>query len=456
MTEKFQITSQRKVFKLSATFFIAILSATTLTSCKKDPSNIGDGLEDGSLNLMKTDTFTVVTYSEEVDSIETDETAVNLLGSYVDPDFGKVDCGIVAQLRLSSNNPLLKDSSDAVMVVDSVVLSLRYTSINYYANLQPMTFEVYKITNILARDDQEYYAFNSPTITGTNLVESGSATITPDIVSKPVVGTDVLPAHLRIHLDPAFGMELINASDNGDLYDDAAFTSYLKGLYIKVDGSSLTPGTGTVLYFVLENSVSNMTLYFHDQGDGVQEEYTFEFNSSGARYNDIKFDRSGTHVQQVLDDPSNGKEAFYVQGSAIRGVIEFPHIMDFNYDSLGNWDPKIINKAVLVLPVQDFGADVFHPSKSLLIAKIVDSKLSELTMDAGSGSATVSYDDVNKEFRFLVTREIAGMLNGTRSLLGYRIYSTSFFGSTIERIVFNGSETTLKEKPRLEVTYSNY
>lgn len=453
MTEKFQITSQRKVFKLSATFFIAIL---TLTACKKEPTNIGEGLEDGSLNLMTTDTFTLLTYSEKVDSIETDETSVSLLGAYIDPDFGKVDCGIVAQLRLSSNGPQLKDSSDAVMVVDSVVLSLRYTSINYYANIQPMTFEVYKISNALTRDDQEYYTYDSPTITGPNLVESGSATMIPDIVKKPVVGAVALPPHLRIKLDPAFGEELINASENGDLADDNAFTSYLKGLYIKVDGSALSPGLGTVLYFVMENSVSNMTLYFHNDADNVLKEYQFEFNSSGARYNDIKFDRSGTKVQEVLDNPAKGKEAFYVQGSGIRGVVEFPHIMDFNYDSLGNWDPKIINKAVLILPVQDFGADVYHPSRSLIIAKIVSSKLSQLTIDVGSGNATVSYDDINKEFRFLITREIAGMLNGSRSLLGYRIYSTSFFGSTIERIVFNGSETTLKEKPRLEVTYSNY
>ncbi|MBK6527860.1 MAG: DUF4270 family protein [Crocinitomicaceae bacterium] len=57
-------------------------------------------------------------------------------------------------------------------------------------------------------------------------------------------------------------VELINASENGDLADDNAFTSYLKGLYIKVDGSALTPGLGTILYFVMENSVSNH-LYFH-------------------------------------------------------------------------------------------------------------------------------------------------------------------------------------------------
>ncbi|MBK6527859.1 MAG: hypothetical protein IPG07_21310 [Crocinitomicaceae bacterium] len=63
----------------------------------------------------------------------------------------------------------------------------------------------------------------------------------------------------------------------------------------------------------------------------------------------------------------------------------------------------------------------------MIIAKIIDSKLSELTVDFNSGNAAIAYDDINKEFRFLITREVAGMLNGTRSLLGYRIYSTSFF-----------------------------
>lgn len=453
MTKKFQIMSQRKVFKLSAAFFIAILA---LNSCKKESTNIGDGLEDGSLNLMTTDTFTLITYSESVDSIETDESAVNLLGSYNDPVFGKVDCGIVTQLRLSSNSPQLQDSSSAVMVVDSVVLSLRYTTINYYANIQPMTFEVYKISDELVRDDQEYYTFNSPTIVGGNIVDPSSATQTPDIVSDQIVGGDAYPAHLRIKLDPSFGDELMTASVNGNLANDDAFLSYLKGLYIKVDGTSLSPGQGSVLYFVMENSVSNVTLYFHNAADNVLKEYEFEFNSSGARYNEIKFDRTGTDVEAVLNDKSKGKERFFVQGSSVRGVIEFPYIMNFNYDSLGNWDPKIINKAVLVLPVQDFDSEVLHPSASLILAKIIDAKLSELTLDVIGGNAAVNYSDDNKEYRFLITREIAAMLNGSRNLNGYRIYSTSFFGSTIERIIFNGSETSLKEKPRLEITYSNY
>jgi len=452
MTKKIEIINRRKVQKLSAVFFITIL---TTASCKKDTTPIGDGLEGNSLGVSYTDTFSLVTYTENVDSVETDETSVNMVGAYVDPVFGKVDCGIVTQMRLSSLNPALGPTGTLVM--DSVVLSLRYTSINYYGNLQPMTFEIYEITDDLDREEGTYYGFTDPTTTGPNLVLAGSETITPDIVAEKIVGNDTLPAHLRIHLDPSFGMAMVAHNDAGNMATHDGFVGVFNGLYIKVNSASIPVGQGTILYTVLENSISGVTMYFKD--NGTPKEYAFEFNSSGARYNNIEFDRTGTNVEDVIANPSLGSEKFYAQGSSLRGVIEIPHLLDFNYDSLGNWDPKIINKAILVLPVQDFSADVFDVSSKLFIAKIVDEKVSTSTLDyAGSGASlvTVSYDDDNKEYRFHVTRELQAMLSGEREFKGFRIYSPSFFGSTVERIVFNGSGTTLKEKPRLEITYTNY
>lgn len=455
MTKKTQIVSQRKVLKLSASFFIA---SALLLSCKKE-TNIGDGLEDNSLTVHKTDTFTLLTYSELPDSVQTDETAVNLLGAYNDPVFGKVECGIVTELKLSSNNPQFKDSATAVLEVDSVVLSLRYTSINYYANIQELTFEVYEITDDLVRDDKDYYAFDSPTTTGSNLVLAGTETQTPDFVKDQIVGDLELPPHLRIHLDPSLGEDFITAAENGDLADDASFKDFFKGLYIKVDGSAMSTGQGMILYHVLENSISGLTIYYRNTGDDITKEYMFEFNSDGARYGDIKFDHTGTPTENIADDKTKGKEAFYLQGTSFRAVIEIPHLLSFYYDENGNYDPKIINKAELILPIQDFGPDPFHPSSNLLIAKIVDENNSEFTLDVSAGSfasSTVTYNQNNKEFRFIVTREIAGMLKGEREFKGFRIYSPSYYGSTIERVVFNGSHTTLKEKPRLEITYSEY
>ena len=453
MTEKFEINHRRKVTQLSAVFFVAILA---FVSCKKDPTNLGDSLQDASLGEVFTDTLSIITYSEITDSLETDETSVNLLGSYIDPVFGKVDCGIVTQMRLSSASPEFGEIGTLVM--DSVVLSLRYTSIKYYGNLDPVTVEVYEIGDALSRDDN-YYNFTSPTIVGGNLVEPGYEVVTPDVVSDKIVGNDTMPAHFRVRLDPSFGMDMVNADAAGYMATQDAFVSFFKGLYIKVNGSALSTGQGTVLYFVLENSLSNVTMYFHDSGDNIAKEYTFEFNSEGARYNDIKFDRSGTFVEEVLADSTKGAEQFFLQGSSMRAIVYIPYLMNLNKDSLGNSDPKIINKAELVLPIQDFTTDAFDPSTQLFIAKMIDGSTSTTTLDypaTQSGLQTVSYDEDTKSFRFLITREIQAMLNGERDYTGFRIYSPSYFGSTIERIVFNGSGTSLKDKPRIEITYTTY
>lgn len=451
MIKENKIKSRRKVLQLSAAFFMAVLF---LVSCRKEYTNIGEGLEEGSLNGAFIDTFSLVTYSELADSVETDETAVNLLGSYVDPVFGKVDCGIATQIRLSSSNPVFGPS--ATLTMDSVILSLTFTSIKFYANHAPVTVEVYEITDDLNRDDETYYAFDSPNTTGPDLVKVGSGTFLPNVVDDASDVDEV--ADIDLHLDPtAFGMKMVSANEAGHLASDEAFLDYFKGLYIKVNGTGLSAGEGSVLYFVLENSNSNVTMYFHD--DLVAKSYTFSINSSCARYNDIKFDRTGTVVDATLLDASLGAEAFYMQGTAIRAVVEVPNLMNFNYDSLGNWDPKIINKAVLVLPVQDFASDPFDPSVSLFLAKIVDENLSTYTLDYppnSSGLGAVNYDQDNKEYRFLVTRELQGMLSGEREFTGFRIYCPAFFGSSIERVVFNGASTSLKERPRLEITYTNY
>ena len=55
-----------------------------------------------------------------------------------------------------------------------------------------------------------------------------------------------------------------------------------------------------------------------------------------------------------------------------------------------------------------------------------------------------------------MTLEIQAILNGDIDNNGFRIYPPSFFGSSIERIIFNGPESTLKDKARLEVTYTDY
>lgn len=450
--------SWRKVLKLSATFFGICL---VMLSCKKEQTNIGDSLQSESLNLKTVDTFTVTTYSDELDSMDSDETSISLLGRYNDPEFGLVDCGIVTQVLPSSVNPDL--GSSASTIVDSVVIAFRYASLLRYGNLRNMTFEVYEITDDLVRDDQTYHTFDDPNITGSNLLLAGTETQLPDVFSFQVIGDDTLSPQLRLHLDPALGDAFVAERESGSAFGSTeAFASFFKGFYIKVTADPLGPGDGAVLYFSLENTDSKLTMYFHDSATPeIKETFDFQINSSAARYNKITYDRAGTDVEALLADPSLGKEKFYMQSGAIRAVVEFPHIASFNYDSLGNYDPKIINRAELFLPVQDFSPDAFNPSTDLFIARIVDKKISTFTVDYNFSATlgitnTVQYREDDKEFRFIMTREIQSLLTGDGENVGYRIYSPTFFASSVERIIFNGSESPLKDRPRLEITYTDY
>ena len=116
MNKTKQIVLGRKV-QLSATFFALMI---LFGACKKEESEIGSDLQGEGLGVSITDTFALVTYPELIDSMESDETSVNLLGAYNDPIFGGVNCGFVTQIvpeALTQSFPSLAD-----LTMDSVVL----------------------------------------------------------------------------------------------------------------------------------------------------------------------------------------------------------------------------------------------------------------------------------------------------------------------------------------------
>ena len=181
MNTNFRKILRRKVIFLFAAFFSLI---TVISACKKEESEIGDSLQTDGLNVLTTDTFTLVTYSDIIDSMESDETSISLLGAYNDPVFGGVNCGIVTQIVPEG---LTQDFPDLVNVImDSVVIALDYSSINYYPNLDDFAVEVYEIGDVLTRLDQEYYTKEEPTILGENLVIPELSVVSPDVVAKKI------------------------------------------------------------------------------------------------------------------------------------------------------------------------------------------------------------------------------------------------------------------------------
>jgi len=177
-----------------------LLSLLVATACTKKDAGLGKEIidPDALLNGITTDTFELITYSILEDSTETKNASNVLLGSYIDPKFGKVAASVYTELRLPGLNPNFGAPSQ--IVVDSFVLALEY--VGYYGDLSPQTFEVYQLTDSLQNASTvKYYQFSTLNTGSTNWVAAGQGTITPDPINDAIVAGAEVDPQLRIHLD---------------------------------------------------------------------------------------------------------------------------------------------------------------------------------------------------------------------------------------------------------------
>ena len=103
----------------SFSLLIALLLLTCATSCKKKDSALGKDIldDDAYLYGTTTDTFDILSYTIEEDSIITDNAANVVLGSYTDPTFGKFNASFYTQIRLAGIDPNFGDPS--TIIIDS-------------------------------------------------------------------------------------------------------------------------------------------------------------------------------------------------------------------------------------------------------------------------------------------------------------------------------------------------
>jgi hypothetical protein len=427
--------SWRKVFGLSATFLITLL---VVVACKKKESTLGNDVLDPNslLNSTQVDTFQLTTFTIAEDSLISDNPAYAVLGSYNDPKFGKVDASFYTQVVLSGLNPNFGDIS--AITVDSLVLGLEYA--DYYGELSPQTVEVYQLTEKI-HVDSTYYSFQDKAHSSTNLVVPGYETFTPTPDGETIIGEDTVDAQLRIRLNNSLATQLINESVSGGTNYSSIdnFTSYFKGLYVKVNNGSQLSGKGAVFYFNLNDPLSKMTIYYTQAG--VQKTFDFLINSECADFNHVDIDNSGKPVQNVINDTISGQTEFYAQAFKSRAIIKIPGLKNL---------PKkcVIHKAELILPIQYQTASKYSPSDEISVSVRIDNILSGIGVFGFYDNYTKSY---TVDCRDYVQALVTGQISTTELILSPRFFITS-----AERIIFNGPSTINKKKPQIVVTYTQY
>jgi hypothetical protein len=405
-----------KLFK--PVFFTAFLSLffilIHLTSCKKDPYTLGLSLlpPTDTLTVKTSDTATIIAYSVIQDSIRSDKTSTNMLGSLYDPVFGLTTASFCTQFLLSSEgtdfgiNPVL----------DSVVLMLKYNSLYGDSNALQRV-RVYELDEDISLDSA-YYSNHQIKYYNTLLADQTFKPNLKDSIS--IFGTKVLP-HLRINLSKHtnyFGNKILYCPPDA-LLSNKNFTRFIKGLYIE---SSPVNSGGALLSFNMNSVLTALVVFFHNQdasGKLVDSlGYSFSINSYCARINTFDhnhYNEASPELKgQVLNnDTSLGKNMLYLQGLAgVKIKIRLPFIQDY-----GKSKRIALNNATLIL--KNFETDtILSPPPQLTIVQEDSLGKIYFLIDNSEGVNYLggTYHASDKSYRFRITRHIQQIiLNKSRN-----------------------------------------
>lgn len=333
--------------------FRSLLFLVLLAFLSCDKSLLGEDLlsEDDKINGTFTDTCTIVSELVDDNSIRSDRLSQLLLGSMIDPIFGKTSAGMMVEFGL----PLagFTDTVKGAYSLDSIFLNLQLTGF-YGDTTIPQTFVVYKVLEPFDKQ-KTYFSDLDP---GISVVEVGrieNVLFKPK--SKQVIGGEPGDIRrIRIRLSDVFGASLINNIKKESTASNANFEKFLPGLFVVPDTSTFGGGVASIN---LNSLVSNMTVHYKNS-KGSRLTSVFTSFITGFNINTYQHNYNGTIITDVLNNPELSKEISYVQGaSGLKTKVTFPHI-----ENLKN---KAILKAELeVTEIYNDSRTTFTPLVRLL------------------------------------------------------------------------------------------
>ena len=312
-------------------YFLFSVLVLLLISCSKEEMSfeIGNRYLDAKTNIRFFDTLTIHSSTVMMDSIQTSGLTAPaiVVGSYYDPEFGRISANGYFRVSLPANKNLPKGA-----VYDSIKLFLVYN--DYYAGdtLQNMTINVHRLKDKIRADkNSNLYLYNKSSIDVYPEI-MGSVTFQP----RPLRNDTVW-----ISLSADFGQELFNLLENKEIQveDNINFLNYLKGF--RLSGSN-TDEAIIGFKYPPENSSSEDTknpalrVYYH---------YTqFEYKNAYMDFTIGTYDKSQFNQflidEEVISFPEqqdvkvpaseyDGK-SYVIAGLGVVTRFEIPYLKNLN------------------------------------------------------------------------------------------------------------------------------
>lgn len=426
-------------------FYLSIISVIValigFTACKKDPSTIGVDLVDDNQLFVGDTTFNLFAFSSKEDSVVTDETSLNLLGSMRTADFGRTNASFYTHLRLGDVLPSFGVNPQG----DSAVLTLVYSG--YYGNINSVQNVNINLVSETFYEDSAYYSNKELLISDT--VFANYSFIPNPIDSIILPDTSLSEAELRIPLNEDFTNMILYPNDTNIWNSNDLFLEYFKGIYVSAQNITI-PGEGSILYFDLLKVRSKVTIYYNDT-----LEYDLVFNNNTARIGRFEHDHSLSLNQNFLNqivnnDTSAGVQNLYLQGlGGVQTTVKFPGLSEWV-----NTERFIINEARLIIPVEGESEILPPPSKLVLFQLNEDGEILFME-DAQEGDNYFggNLSEGDNSYLFRISLYIQDLLAGTPDY-GLRFYISSKTVKANEAILY-GTGPLLPQRTRLQLIYTD-
>lgn len=336
-----------------------LLLAIFFSACTKiDTTSVGSGLIPGVDNINTFDTTlnviaTNYDNSGECDSVSSgDLQALGIISS--NPLFGSSLANMYVELKPSSYPFTLPAHDTLSMVVDSVVLILKYD--HSYGDTNVLQHvNVYELSDKMKLDSAyrtcDYFNHKPDLL--------GQASYIPARLKDSIHAFREDDAkQLRIPINNSWGTAFLNAIPG--ISTDSAFKEYFKGFAITSDESV---GGQSLNYFNLNATQTRLAIYVRSKKDTVKDtsiiNLTFNLNSAQANY--IHRDRGTSEITQHLAQPTGGDSLLFIDATpGSYAKLKIP--------SLTGFPNCVINRAELIVDqVYDPLASVFSPPDQMYI-----------------------------------------------------------------------------------------
>jgi len=432
-------------------YLILLLLSLLLTSCGDTSDSdlkSGDQFTGSKIRVVKIDTATIKMSTMKFDSIVTSNTKRILIGSYIDPDFGRIKAASYFELLPSSL------SIDNEAVYDSIFMVLKYDHYYYNDTLTTNTLIVKRLNDeIRPETGNEFY--NTSSISAENEA-LGSITYQPRPAS-----TD----SLEIRLSDAFGLDIFTQLQKKYIVNTDQLKEYFKGIVIE-------PGAeddGAVIGFSNTAANSYMRMYFStkdDNGSNTVGYKDFTMNTGAAPatfFNHISADLEGTPFESLtnreeeLSSEEGGDKTYFMSGIAMSTKLTFPYIKRlYELDGTGT----ILAAKLKLYPVKE-------PSEALSVKDslqvyILD-KNNYITQQAVAGVSDPVFAYLNREqeeygviyYELTLGTYIEDLLLAKTNDETGLVFLPTDFAFAVNRAVIH-AEKTGEYKPVLEITYAIY